>query len=588
MNRPSSVACTECRSRHLKCDAQKPSCSRCAEAQLNCVYLPSRRGGRRKAHTNRQEETTAIKRAATEHAAREPLGSIVRSPRDDGSTPEAASRLQSLPPQNSEDTQPFVPDSRLIRLYYENFHPAHPILVPPALYDERNYPPYLQQVVRFIGSQYSMVLSSDIYLEATVEALSINNADKTPCMVQALLLYSIIQCARNEFPQAEISFTKALDIALELGMYQKQFALTFSGNQEPEAESLRRTWWELFAVEVYMATVQRKAHLRCGEVQYDVPLPCEESQYASRETIPSPLCLDSFRMRVFMEDDEDAHLYRYSSYSYRIEAVHILARVLVLNSLPETHQDHLQAVANAIVSWLNHLPRHKIDIVDMYGNVDEMLFQSHVTIHYAAMLLHLPRSDLRPRFPDTGLCICPVTPVRLSPSLTRHVHDVKATEASKRLSNLLSVRTSAQGYSPFISYMLLLCGLVQLATSERHSADCADHHYNRVILVLGSLKILKRNWSLAQISHDYLRQAASQAIKSGKELRPSPPGSTNLPSMSRRESNTGNETAPTRFTPGAVPMNQVSPPSMFMSAYIDPMCNDQLLLNQMYAFDGAI
>ena len=431
-----------------------------------------------------------------------------------------------------------------------------------------------------------MVLSSDTYLEPTVEALNMNSADKTPCMVQALLLYSIIQCARNEFPQAEISFTKALDIALELGMYQKHFASTFTGNQEPEAESLRRTWWELFAVEVYMATIQQKAHLRCGEVPYDVPLPCEEAQYASRETIPEPPCLDSFRMSVFMEDDEDANLHRYSSYSYRIEAIHILARVLILNSLPETHQDHLQAVANAIVSWLNHLPRYKIDIVDVYGNVDEMLFQSHVTVHYAAMLLHLPRSDLRPRFPDTNLYICPVTPVRLSPSLTRHVHDVKATEASKRLSNLLSVRTSTQGYSPFISYMLILCGLVQLATSERHSSDCADHHYNRVILVLGCLKILKRNWALAQTLHSYLRQAASQAIKSGKELRPSPPGNTNFAPASRRESFAANGPSPARFTPGPLQMNQVSPPSMFMSAYIDPMCNDQLLLNQMYSFDG--
>lgn len=592
MIRPTSVACTECRSRHLRCDAQKPSCSRCVEAQLSCVYLPSRRGGRRKARS-RRDEPSAASVATAEYQPRESPLNLVQTPRDDVSTPEdVQQRLHSVPPLNSEDIpQPFVPDSRLVRLYYENFHPAHPILVPPALYDGRNYPPYLQQVVRFIGSQYSMVLASDTYAQATADALSINNnAEKTPCMVQALLLYSIIQVARNEFPQAEVSFTQAIDIALELGMYQKQSTISFSSNQEPEAESLRRTWWELFAVEVYMAALQQKTHLRCGEVPNDIPLPCEESQYVCRETIPSPPCLDSFGMRVFMEDDEDANLGRFSSYSYRIEAIRILARVLVLNSLPETHQDHLQGVANAIVSWLNHLPRQKVDIVDMYGNVDEMLFQAHVTIHYAAMLLNLPRSDLRPRFPDTGICICPLTPVRLSPSLTRHVHDVKATEASKVLSNLLSVRTSTQGYSPFITFMLVLCGLVQLATSERHSSECSDHHYNRVVLVLGCLKILKRSWSLAREAHHYLRHAAAQTITSGQKFRLSPSESANLapasPSSSRRGSVAGNWPSPRRLSLGAPPTNQFSP-QMFMSAYIDPTCSDQLLLNQIYPFDGV-
>lgn len=43
-----SLACTECRKQHLKCDASKPSCSRCVQNGLLCQYLPSRRGGRKK------------------------------------------------------------------------------------------------------------------------------------------------------------------------------------------------------------------------------------------------------------------------------------------------------------------------------------------------------------------------------------------------------------------------------------------------------------------------------------------------------------------------------------------------------------
>lgn len=44
---PTPLACTECRRQHLKCDARKPTCTRCTQCDLACFYLPSRRGGRR-------------------------------------------------------------------------------------------------------------------------------------------------------------------------------------------------------------------------------------------------------------------------------------------------------------------------------------------------------------------------------------------------------------------------------------------------------------------------------------------------------------------------------------------------------------
>jgi hypothetical protein len=38
-----AVACTACRSRHLKCDGQSP-CDRCTTELLSCSYVKSRRG----------------------------------------------------------------------------------------------------------------------------------------------------------------------------------------------------------------------------------------------------------------------------------------------------------------------------------------------------------------------------------------------------------------------------------------------------------------------------------------------------------------------------------------------------------------
>lgn len=41
---PVALACTECRSRHLKCDAGTPACGRCITDKRECSYVKSRRG----------------------------------------------------------------------------------------------------------------------------------------------------------------------------------------------------------------------------------------------------------------------------------------------------------------------------------------------------------------------------------------------------------------------------------------------------------------------------------------------------------------------------------------------------------------
>ncbi|KAJ5963077.1 Transcription factor [Penicillium waksmanii] len=472
-----------------------------------------------------------------------------------------------------DSPESIVPEGRLIRLYYENFHSAHPILVPAALYERWKYQNCLHQVVKFIGSHYSVVLDNDVLNESTWLLLN-QTTERTYHMVQAHLLYSIIMRARNETSKADDSLTQAIDIALELGMHREDFATTFSGGREHEAESLRRTWWELFIWEAYMATLNKRSNLRCSDVFSDVCLPCEESTYASFQSIPQPHSLASFRTRIFTEDEGVTY---YSSFSYRIEAVRILARVLVLNSLPETHHDHLQAVANTLVSWLHHLPQQKTDIIDMYGNIDEMLFQAYFTIHYAAMLLHLPRGNLRPRFPDSMFSICPVTLFRLSPSLTRHVHDVKTIEASKKLSNLLSVRSSAQSYSPIVVFGSLLCGLVQLTAIHSHGPDCCDHHQNRIVLVLGCLKLLRSNWPLAQEAFSHLRNSVAQRTTITSEY--SPFESRPKPQRNQRPNTAAIETA--RSLPVGDDAIHGHLSSRLLSEYLDPICGDSFPLFHM-------
>ncbi|KAF8444352.1 hypothetical protein BDZ91DRAFT_768928 [Kalaharituber pfeilii] len=59
---PVSLACTECRHRHLKCDAGVPTCGRCRAERRTCLYVKSRRGwkGRkRKGSTTMSEGMTS-------------------------------------------------------------------------------------------------------------------------------------------------------------------------------------------------------------------------------------------------------------------------------------------------------------------------------------------------------------------------------------------------------------------------------------------------------------------------------------------------------------------------------------------------
>ncbi|KAM3516311.1 hypothetical protein MY11210_000070 [Beauveria gryllotalpidicola] len=645
-----SVACTECRRSHLKCDLQRPICARCATNRLSCTYLPSRRGGRRvpreqacpPADRPRAVATPTPASPAWPTPADVPTASRSegrdaggggganhgRSPAPSLSNPGSGSGYSSgslashrPPPPNESSAQPYVPEARLVHLYYTFFHQAHPILVPAAAYNRQDQPDYLHQVVRFIGSHYSKVLSGDDFLQQTNVLLS--RDERSPAMVQALLLFSIIMSARNSRHEAVSALSRAVSLALDLGMSRADFAVRYSDGSDLQTESLRRTWWELYIWEIYLALPDGKVILRCSDVDGGAYLPCEEAAYASSSSSsssasqrapppPPPRTFSAFRARLFSnpegDSDENGSTEQprsqspshFSSYSYRIEAFHILARVMVLNTLHETHPDHLQSVVNMIVSWSHLLPPCKVDVVDMYGNIDEMLFQAQFIIHYASALLHVPRSNLRPKFPEFPSTICPETPVRLSPSLTRHIHDVKATEASKELSNLLSVHSRPEGYSPSMIPGAVLSGLVQLAAAEAHASECFEHHQNRAILVLATLSILRMQWTTAREAYSHVKAAAVATCAATAASASQPVAAAAQPLQLQQpfgsadtrmydESNTNaaynaNAMDTTMSSSTMDPMDRIFMAGL-LSPHIDPTCGEPLALNQFANFD---
>lgn len=470
-------------------------------------------------------------------------------------------------------------DERLPRLYYENFHVAHPILVPSSLYHDRNYPHFLQLAVHFVGSHYNPSIPSQPYKDQVIAGLK-TNPDRSACMVQAWLLYSIALYARDEWTEAYEALSHSIDIALELGMNRWSFASSASPETSIEAESMRRTWWELYVTDIFMSVPLKTTTFRCSTVRPEVGLPCEESTYNVGVDVPKPRMILEFKRRILAAEDAV-----FSSFSYRIEATTILCRVLALNRMRDCHRDHLQAVENALVSWINHLPPKKLDIVDSYGNVDEMLFQAHLTIAYAAMLLHLPRSDLpsvlaQPQADDR---FWPGLTAQLPSTFTRLVHSIKATEASRRISDSISVCPNVSKHTPFIIPALTLCGLIQIATSTSHSEECFDHHCNRVTLILGCLKSTQRTWKLAESLYQGLRSSAADVLSDSMAKWNADP-LHRLTSAATTPSDQERPSSGTNTVSAMLDGHDFMPPE-FSPAFIDPTCYNASFFSAIPEFD---
>lgn len=487
-----------------------------------------------------------------------------------------------VPPRNEAnhsrlDTQrdSWYHDDRFLRLFYENFHVAHPFLVPSGVYHDRQYPDFLQLVVNFVGSHYMPTVSPQ-YKEKVFTELTCN-PDRSPCMVQAWLIYCIAIYARGEWQEAQEAFSLSMEIALELGMNKREFATASNPESSIEAESLRRTWWELYVTDVFMAAPFKTNTFQCSTMAPEVSLPCEDSAYTGTCEIPTPRKILDFKRRVFAPEETV-----FSSSSYRIEAATILCRALVLNGLKDYHRDHLQAVENALVSWINHLPPKKLDIVDSYGNIDEMMFQAHMTIAYATMLLHLPRSDLQPVLSQSNNHFWPSATRHLASTLNRSVHSIKATEASRRLSDAISLCPNVPKHTPFAIPALALCGMIQLATSIKHNDECFDHHYNRVTLILGCLKSTKRIWALADEAYGQLRGSAAENLSDSMERWCAEPPRKLFPADSTPNS-TDRTSQPTRPTSAFSDTDMMFPP--MMSAFVDPTCYNDSFFTSIPDFD---
>lgn len=537
VRRPAPLACDACRRKHLKCDATAPVCRRCSTNALSCTYTASRRGlgrrSRRIAPTGVvASASSALPSPAHSHAsasrsyaddaghARTHADGAAGVGADTAHAPEGLvsnNALQSLDSQEMTLQALTSPTphlwslnpadrERLLGLFYLHLFGAHPFLVPKAFYASQNYPHYLDLVVCFAGQQYAPPTSDTTLLQSAVSLAMSEVDEQTPCRVQALVLYAIVLHASQHMKEAGKCVSRAATIALQLGMNEPSFARTNSSNSSVAEESLRRTWWELYTVDVYFAAIHRRPTFETSSAKSFPTLPCTQALYEAGQCEESPPTLRTFERRVFSVDSNIS----FSSSCVRIDAIRIVGRVLALAPTTGAHPDSIQALDNALTSWEYNLPPLCTDVVDASGEVDLMLFEARCFILCASIFLHFPRSDLPDTVPSARDIACAKGYTQLAPT-SRH-HTIKAIAASKSLSNLATVPWPLDRHSPFFICGLVLGCIIQLAAASIHlhqcGLDCLQQHRDRVVLMVGALQRLGERWALARNAVRCLKNVA--------------------------------------------------------------------------------
>lgn len=273
-----SLACVQCRSKHVKCDATLPACNRCQQEDKPCFYAKSRRGIR----DPKKRSLISDKPPATSS------GSFYSGSNFSSAAPSVQS-LHDLPSGwtvNSESQPAVSPKSEkdlLLDLFYSYFHPSYPCLPPKRFFvnhvesDPDSYH-FLLSVLNFCGSLYTSEVSSDDLREAAY-ATACASLPFTVQSVQGLLIMSIAAFGEMKFEHHAGFANRAITMAVELGMNHKAFA---DGNSNTVlAESHRRTWWCLTFQDSTRALCEAGSTPPITHVDSDVDLPCEEWEYES-------------------------------------------------------------------------------------------------------------------------------------------------------------------------------------------------------------------------------------------------------------------------------------------------------------------
>ncbi|EXL63319.1 hypothetical protein FOCG_01674 [Fusarium oxysporum f. sp. radicis-lycopersici 26381] len=485
-----TLACLPCRNQHLKCDGTRPICSRCQGLSRTCAFPESRRSGSYKATSRR--------------------------PRAQDSQPHNLTPTDSLTSLAPEFQQPpsgsvlgfGVMETRdfgieLIDLYYENFHPSHPFILPRTALDARYAAgcPNIQHVmaaVQHIGSFYTS--KPVIGIE---DSLLGQNEQIDGFTVQTTLLTALAKSMCAEQDLADELLSKAMHQASLIGMDTKILAGFISESDPVLAESWRRTMWMLYVSDANFAVIRQDYTLRLKDMSFDVDLPCEDKEYNEMLIPQTRTTFAEYHNREY-----DMQEKQFSSFAYYIDASVIFATTLHASlkfkttSKAEILCDNLEA---KIAGWFAMLPPSKRDLDVRPAFLDQLILQSHMMMYTCLAYIHRPFSTLR-YDPIEGISTCgsPPPPLLLGLSsgggLNRQSHLQKLLQAIRKQNQCLIILPlgSAQ-LSPFVICMVACCTIAHLvACKSALPEDEAEVARSRIRVCLGTLRHYEDIWPRAK------------------------------------------------------------------------------------------
>ena len=375
---PSLLACTNCRAKHLKCDAKTPECGRCEWRGYECTYTESRRGykSNNRNSFNQLEFDDLDSSTSPDQCSSQPWQSdiVTTYVQSDFTVPMTRTICDGASLNN---------DQSLV-LFYRFFYPAHPFVVPMTFYKLHPtvLPQYLTDVMRLLGTQYRSHPSPQSLRSKVLAALS-SSLPEDAFSVQALLLFGMFAYARFEQSLGACMIDRAVDLALRIGLNTKRYSDQNVANDSVLRESYWRTWWDLYMVDGMMSAIAGAAHvIRLQDTMTDVPVPGSDDCY--HECLPqsSLMQIEDMRNRVFFNDELS-----WSSYAYKIEAMHIMSNVLALG--PDTFatkQKEVESLDASISSFLLSVHAGQAQLAEREQRVDELLFGAHMIVHWAAII----------------------------------------------------------------------------------------------------------------------------------------------------------------------------------------------------------
>ncbi|KAI2603864.1 uncharacterized protein GGS25DRAFT_534447 [Hypoxylon fragiforme] len=385
-----SLACVQCRSKHVKCDATLPACNRCQQEDKPCFYAKSRRGIRDpKKRSLISDKPPATSSGSFFSASNySPTAPSVQTLHDlPGGWTVSSGAQTPVSPQNEKEL--------LLDLFYSYFHPSYPCLPPKRFFfnqvetDPDSYH-FLLSVLNYCGSLYTNQVSSDD-LRETAFSGACGSLPFTVQSVQGLLLLSIAAFGEMKFDHHTGWASRAVNIAVDIGMNRKAFADGTSDSLL--AESYRRTWWCLTFQDFTRTLPGVGATLPIASVESDVDLPCEEWEYESG-IIPQPISQSQYQTQVNLGQSD------FSSMAYLIEISKIETDLVspYLEAADDKKTELFERADARICDWLRRVPKWKMNLVDPDGVVD-------VILYHGVAMAHVNRLRLRQTAPRNGLNI---------------------------------------------------------------------------------------------------------------------------------------------------------------------------------------